>query len=137
MNVAWTLSSLGNVFMELGRVQDARESYCESLELFRDLGYAGGTARALMGFAGVAISGGDAERGARLLGGIHELVERAGSQLPADDADAFASLRDAARKQLRESRFKARWSEGTELDAGAVLALAAADGSGVQHRAIG
>jgi hypothetical protein len=57
--------------------------------------------------------------------------------LPADDADAFASLRDAARKQLRESRFKARWSEGTELDAGAVLALAAADGSGVQHRAIG
>ena len=137
MNVAWTLSSLGNVFMELDRVQDARESYCQSLELFRDLGYAGGTARALMGCAGVAISRGDVERGARLLGGIHELVERAGSQLPADDADTFVSLRDAARKQLRESRFKARWSEGTELDAGAVLALATADGSGVQHRAIG
>jgi predicted ATPase/DNA-binding SARP family transcriptional activator len=137
MNVAWTLSSLGNVLMEFGRVADARERYCESLELFRDLAYAGGTARALMGFAGIAISRGDAERGARLLGGIHELVERAGSQLPADDADTFASLRDAARKQLRESRFKARWSEGTVLDSEAVLALATAEGSGVQHRAIG
>ena len=137
MNVAWTLSSLGNVCMERGQVQDARESYCESLELFRDLGYAGGTARALMGFAGVAISRGDAERGACLLGGIHELVERAGSPLPADDAATFASLRDAARKQLRESRFKARWSEGAGLDPAAVLALATAEGSGVQHRAIG
>ena len=78
VNVAWTMASLGNALMDSGRVTDARERFTESLGMFRDLGYASGTARALIGIAGIAIARGDAERGARLLGGIQDLVERAG-----------------------------------------------------------
>jgi tetratricopeptide (TPR) repeat protein len=137
LNVAWTTASLGNVLMESGRAGEARERYSESLELFRDLGYASGTARALIGFASLAIARGDAERGARLLGGIHELVERAGSRLPSDDAETFDSLRAAAIDRLRERRFTERWSEGAALDPEAIVALATAEGTGVQHRAIG
>lgn len=137
MNVAWTLSSLGNVLVDFGRVADARERYSESLTLFRDLGYAGGTARALIGFAGIALAHGETERATQLLGGIQELVERAGNQLPADDANTFASLRVTALKQLREPRFTTRWAEGMALDQGDIMALAKAGESGVKHRAIG
>ena len=110
--------------------------FTESLGLFRDLGYASGTARALIGIAGIAIARGDAERGARLLGGIQDLVERAG-KLPPDDAQALESLRASALERLRETKFTALWSEGTALDPEAVLALAASEGSGPRHRAIG
>ncbi len=136
VNVAWTMASIGNALMDSGRVADAREKFTESLTMFRDLGYASGTARALIGIAGIAIARGDAERGARLLGGIQELVERAG-KLPPDDAQALESLRGAALERLRKTKFTALWSEGTALDPEAVLALAASEGSGPRHRAIG
>jgi tetratricopeptide (TPR) repeat protein len=136
VNVAWTMSSLGNALMDSGRVADARERFTESLALFRDVGYASGTARALIGFVEIALARGDAERGARLLGGIQELVERGGT-LPPEDAEALAALRGAALERLHEAKFTALWAEGTALDPEAVLALAVSEGSADRHRAIG
>ena len=137
VHVACALSSIGSALVESGRAADAREKFTESLEIFHDIGYGAGTARALIGIAGIALSRGDAERGAKLLGAIHELVDGGGHRLQPDDADAFESLQAAARKKLREPAFTARWSEGAAMDAAAVLALAKGDGSGVRHRAIG
>jgi predicted ATPase/DNA-binding SARP family transcriptional activator len=136
VNVAWVTASLGNALMDSGRIAEARQKFTDSLDMFRDLGYAAGTARALIGIAGIAIAGGDAERGARLLGGIQELVGRAG-KLPPDAAQALESLRGAARERLREAKFTALCSEGSALDPEAVVALAASEGSGPRHRAIG
>ena len=91
----------------------------------------------MIGFAGIAIGRGDVERGTQLLGGVEEILDRAGAQLPPDDALTFAALRATALQNLREARFTTRWAEGAALDQGAILALATAEGAGVQHRAIG
>jgi hypothetical protein len=136
VNVALTMASLGNALVDSGRDADARERFLEALGTCRDLGYATGTARALIGIAGIAIARGDAERGARLLGGIEGLVARAG-KLPADDARTLEALRGAALERLRKTKFAALSSEGSALDPEAVLALAASDGSAPLHRAIG
>ncbi|HET6360953.1 MAG TPA: tetratricopeptide repeat protein, partial [Gemmatimonadota bacterium] len=136
VNVGWTMASLGHALMDSGRVTDARERFLESLDMFRDLDYASGTARALIGIAGIAIARGDAERGARLLGGIQKLVGRAGA-LPPDDARALEALRGAALERLRKTKFTALSSEGSALDPEAVLALAASEGSAPLHRRIG
>ena len=75
--------------------------------------------------------------GAKLLGGIQELVARGGRRLPTEDADSFAALRVSALEKLREPAFSTRWSEGAALDPDAVLALTRAEDSAPLHRAIG
>ncbi|HET6616951.1 MAG TPA: tetratricopeptide repeat protein [Gemmatimonadota bacterium] len=137
INIAWTLTCLGRSLAAGGRWGAARDCFAEALPVFRELAYVQGIARALTGFATLALARGDAEGAARLLAGAKGLLERSGDRLlPSDDVDS-ATIRSSIEARLSRSRFARRWSEGSQLDADQLVALALAEALAVERRALG
>jgi predicted ATPase len=136
INIAWTLSCLGSALVGSGRLGAARDSYAEALPIFHELGYVRGMAFALNGFAAIALSRGDAESAARILGGTETLVERANDRLSPFD-EAAVALQSAMEDRLPRPRSSPQWSEGRKLDADRLVALALTGEAAIARRASG
>jgi len=120
------LDVLGRVSLDLGDAAAARSTFAESLTLTDDLGDQVGLARALTGFAGLALVEGDQRRALRLVGAAEELRKACLSPLsPAERADLDRRL-DPARRLLGDDTVESLINDGRALRTEEALELARA-----------
>ncbi len=113
--IAVALLNLGEVARVEGDAERALALYHESLTLLWTMGDRHGMAACLGGIAGFAVSHGQPDDAARLLGAAAVLREEVGTPLPADERDAYERTVATARAALGDDGFAAAWAEGQTL----------------------
>jgi predicted ATPase/DNA-binding CsgD family transcriptional regulator len=114
--IIMALGDLGDLARERSDHARAMEHYREALELGRDNPGVRVVSDVIEGVAIVAIAGGDAERGARLLGAAEAQRERIGLHYRVTMNEAALEQAVAAsRAALGEERFATVWSAGRNL----------------------
>lgn len=104
--------NLGLITLREGDPEGAGELFARSLILQRELGLGRGTARALVGLAGVAQGAGGPARAAWLLGAADSQLAAAAVPLPLADQAQYERTRTEARSALGEEGFEAARGEG-------------------------
>ncbi len=123
--IIMALGDLGDLARERSDHARAMEHYREALELGRDNPGIRVVSDVIEGVAIVAIAGGDAERGTRLLGAAEAQRERIGLHYRVTMNEAALEQAVAAsRTALGEERFAAVWSAGRNLTPGQAVAAA-------------
>ncbi|MGH8903999.1 MAG: BTAD domain-containing putative transcriptional regulator [Egibacteraceae bacterium] len=124
--LAWTHNRLARVAAARGDPVAARSSYEEALRIGRRVGMPWHVATSLEGLAALDVSGGQADRAARLLGAAEAIRAEIGAPRWPSSTDEHERLVDAARVALGEAAFGAAQAEGRSLtlDEAATLALA-------------
>jgi non-specific serine/threonine protein kinase len=98
-------ANLGCVELNLGNRRAAVEHLLESLSRFTDLGVRDAIAECLEGLAAVAVSGGEAEPAARLLGAAESLRQAAGIPVDSKDSTFQMDARSSARASLGDAAY--------------------------------
>jgi predicted ATPase/DNA-binding SARP family transcriptional activator len=124
-NVALNLHNLARAALVEGNDADAAELLRESLELSSDLGYRELIAYCLAGFAELATSREDFERGAVLVGAADALFDELGVALAPDEAESYDATVRSLAERLGERALASRRAEGAalQLDAAVTFAL--------------
>jgi predicted ATPase/DNA-binding XRE family transcriptional regulator len=112
---ARSLRGLGIAALAQGNNTEARTYLEESILLSREVGNKKNTAGCLEGFAELAISGGEAKRGAQLAGSAQVLRETIRSPLKKGERVLYDTLIGAARTELGEEEFAKAWGEGVTM----------------------
>ncbi len=120
-NLAIRLNNLGNVALMQGDYARARDLHREGLALRWELEDKWGIAISLVGLGGAAIGGGNAERGARLLGAAEALLDAIGVTLEVDDALPYEYGLAMARAALDPAAFARARAAGRALPLDAAM----------------
>ena len=118
------MGNLGYVAQHQGDYERAESLQRQFLTLWWELGSKYPIPAGLSGLAGPAVTRGDPERAARLLGASEALLETMGVGLqPADQAEADRYVA-AVRERLDEGTFEAAWAEGRAMSLEEAVAYA-------------
>jgi len=114
-SVAYMLANVGEAELGLGRCEQARKIFVESLLLFQDAGHKIGFPLLFTALANIARAQGDPERAARLLGAAEALREAVG--IPVEPFRRADYDRDVAavRAALSAATFAAAWAQGRAM----------------------
>lgn len=124
LNFAGVLVALGAVSLLRRDVLAATRHLHEGLMLSREISDPGLIAASMEGLAGVALAGGDPERGARLLGAAKALRDATGAvALPTSDALSAEIVR-AVQAALDEDGFGRAFADGESLSESVAIAYA-------------
>ncbi|HLY22673.1 MAG TPA: LuxR C-terminal-related transcriptional regulator [bacterium] len=130
-------TSLGVVSLHQRDAVPAAKHFNDSLGLARDLGDQWGIAWNLEGLAAVAVTAGDHERAARLLGAADALRKVINTPLtPSERADLERTLA-AARAALSEADIAAAWAKGAAMRPDQAIQYAVGVGESVTTEAKG
>jgi non-specific serine/threonine protein kinase len=124
--VAWSLNGLGAVALATGETVKAWELVAEALTLRREQCDKRGVAESLELLASIMRTGGEAERGARLLGAAAALREAIGTPLWPVERERQERERASASHALGRARFDAAWAAGRQMTLAAAVADALA-----------
>jgi non-specific serine/threonine protein kinase len=120
--IGHSLFRIGEVAEAEGDLDLARKSYLESVSTLDDSKDRWGIAQSLDALGRLAVTSGQAEHGARLLGAVEALCALTGAQILAGDDQRRALA--GARRALGEEAFAAAWAEGRSLRLDQAIALA-------------
>jgi predicted ATPase len=132
--IAETQFWLGQSWSTAGQILEAEAAYLEGLRLERELGSKRRTAASLEGLAGVALSRGNPERTARLLGAAAQALHSVGAAplpLPPRLRAQREHVAAQARHSLGEASWEAAFAGGESLSLDEALAEALSHGSSV------
>ena len=121
---ASVLHNLGHACLHLGEDEQARALFRESVALHEEQGNRPGMSECLIGFAGLALTGGLPTAGAHLLaaaealGGQHVTSEWAATRLE------YERYREQAHEALTQKEFEREWAAGRTLSLEQAVAFA-------------
>ena len=114
-------TNLAEMYLALGRLDDAREVLGVSLGAYEAVRLYDGLSYGLEAAAGIASSGGNAEEAARLLAAADGLRDEAGMPIWGARRTRFEALVTSARDALGDELFDSTWAEGRALGYDAAL----------------
>ena len=112
---ARSLADLGQIYCALGDYMAARVAYVDALQLFAELEHRRGMARVFEGFACLAITEGEAERGLILAAAAVHVRKLISVPLPRAEQLRLDGYLLSARKSLTESQQIQAWSAGSAM----------------------
>jgi tetratricopeptide (TPR) repeat protein len=128
-SAAFIRGRLGLVAMHRGRLEEARGLLTEALVQHQEVGFTREIVSSVAEWAGLALSCGQPERAARLLGASEAILEANGLLLPPLSRVIYERNVAAVRAQLDEARFRAAWAEGRAMTLEQAVAYALEQGS--------
>lgn len=116
---AWAMGNLGEIYRDMGRLDEARQLLVQSTEIMRLIGNRPGIVSNLVSLGAIEaakLPQGSAQRAASLLAAFSGLRHRLGFAYRSQEQAIFEAAMPKIRECLTESEFLSAWNAGHNLD---------------------
>lgn len=119
-----SLTDLGYIHLEEGRVDEARSAFRDSLGIFGSLSHRRGIARVLDGYATLALAGGDPVAALKLSAAASHILRQIDALLPRNEQARVDKTLESARALLQHGEANQAWTEGAAMSLDEAIAYA-------------